>query len=111
MSIDLDEIRAEADAEYVSYDINVGGKSVRLLNPLRMSKANRKRLGDLQESLKVDGVDQEAVLRDMLSCVVETKANLKVLTDAIGDDLALLVRIFANYSKATRVGEASVSRD
>ena len=109
-AITLDDIRAAAEAKYGSTDIELSdGVVVKLLNPLRMAKANREALQSLQEKLGADGADQEALLAEALSTVAESPAKAKKLLAALGDDLGLLASVFETYSKGTQAGEASPS--
>jgi hypothetical protein len=107
----LDDIRAAAEAKYGSTDIAVDGRTVRLLNPLRLPKKRRDALMAVQEKLNADGADQEALLAEALSTVAESPGAAKALLTAIGGDLAVLVELFRQYSEGTQVGEASASRD
>lgn len=103
----LDDIREAAEAKYGSLDIEVGEKTVRLLNALRLSKKTRDQIAKVQEDLKADGADQEALMRELIRLMADTKANGDLLLKAVGDDLTLLAEIMAEYGKKTRVGEAS----
>lgn len=105
--MNLDDIRAAAEAKYGSLDIEVGDKTVRLLNPLRLSKDKRAAMVELQEGAKADGADQETVMADMIRLAAETKGGADALIKAVGGDLTVLAEIFAEYGKRTRVGEAS----
>lgn len=107
----LDDIRAAAERKYGSTDINVGTRIVKLLNPLRLPKARRSALIAVQEKLNAEGADQEALLREALGLVAESGTAAKALIAAVGDDLAVLVEVFARYSEGTQAGEASASRD
>ncbi|MEU7905890.1 phage tail assembly protein [Actinoplanes sp. NPDC049118] len=111
-NLTLDTIRAAAEAKYGSTDIDLGdGTVVRLLNPLRMAKANRTALLATQEKLRADDADQEELLSEALTLVAETPAKAKRLLAAIGGDLAVLAEIFTAYTEGTQAGEASASRD
>ncbi|MEU9777267.1 phage tail assembly protein [Streptomyces sp. NPDC047968] len=68
-SYTLDDIRAAAEARYGSTDISLGGHIVRLLNPLRLSKANRDKLAALQDEINTDSADQEEPLADAIRLV------------------------------------------
>lgn len=109
----LDDIRSAAELKYGSTDIVVGDTTIRLLNPLRLSKAKRDELTALQKSAGEgeDGaeVDQVEMLRDSLRLVAESPEKVEVLIDAVGDDLAVLAQVFASYGEGTQVGEASAS--
>lgn len=103
----LDDIRAAAEAKYGSFDIEVGERTVRLLNPLRLPKTKRDAMVRLQEEAKEDGTDQMAVMADMVRLAAENSVGAELLLEAVGDDLTVLAEIFAEYGKRTRVGEAS----
>lgn len=103
----LDDIRAAAEAKYGSLNIEVGERTVRLLNPLRLPKTKRDAMLELQEGSKGDDVDQVEVMRDMIRLAAETGIGAEVLLEAVGDDLTVLAEIFSEYGKQTRVGEAS----
>ncbi|MGW0861297.1 phage tail assembly protein [Streptomyces sp. NPDC002611] len=110
-SFSLDSIRAAAEAKYGSTDIELAdGFVVRLLNPLRLSKAARAELLNIQSKLDGDDVDQEAVLSEAIELVAENDTAAKRLLDEVGSDLALLAQIFATYGEGTQVGEASASQ-
>jgi hypothetical protein len=119
MGTTLDSIRKAADAAYGSYDIDletkngkpVAGKTVRLLNALRISADKRKTLGDLKKNMGAEDADQSAVLQEMILLVAEDPKKGQMLLDAVGDDLAMLVQIVKEYGEATQMGEASASRD
>lgn len=104
----LDDIRAAAEAKYGSLDIELSdGKTVRLLNPLRLPKEKRDAMVLLQENAKGDGVDQVEVMTEMIRLAAETKGGADLLLKAAGGDLTVLAEIVAEYGKQTRVGEAS----
>ncbi|MFF4528182.1 phage tail assembly protein [Streptomyces sp. NPDC001407] len=110
-SFSLDDIRTAAEAKYGSTDIELGGDTVRLLNPLRLPKASRTQLSQLQDRMGGDDADQEELLSEAIRLVAENpKAADKLLT-AIGGDLAVLAEIFDAYGRGTQAGEASASRD
>lgn len=107
----LDDIRAAAEAKYGSLDIKLADVTVRLLNPLRMSKKNRDALMAVQERLGEDNVDQEALIKEALTLVAENGPQAKALLKEIGDDLAAMATTFERYVGGTQAGEASASRD
>ncbi|MEV5136247.1 phage tail assembly protein [Streptomyces syringium] len=110
-SYSLDDIRTAAEAKYGSTDIELGDETIRLLNPLRLPKATRKELTQLQDLMAGEDADQEELLSEAIRLVAEhPKAADKLLT-AVNGDLAVLAEIFDHYGKGTQVGEASASRD
>ncbi|MEV1109935.1 phage tail assembly protein [Micromonospora sp. NPDC049751] len=110
-TITLDSIRAAAEAKYGSLDIELGDETVRLLNPLRLSKANRDALLAVQSRLNAedDDADQGELLTEALRLVVDGKTKADKLIKALGGDLALLAEVFESYVKGTQAGEASGS--
>ncbi|WP_432482595.1 phage tail assembly protein [Kineococcus esterisolvens] len=117
-SFSLDDIRSAAEARYASTDIDLGGgKTVSLVNPLRLSKAKRDRFRALQEDLTRDvpegeeGPDQEEILKDVFRVVAQTEAQAERLIKALDGDLAQMVLIFERYGEETQPGEASASQD
>ncbi|WP_329793884.1 phage tail assembly protein [Lentzea sp. DG1S-22] len=113
-SFSLDDIRAAADRKYGSTDITLGKETVRLLNPLRMKKAQRNKLIGIQKQMETEAgeaedVDQVAVFQEALRIVAQTPAQAKLLIDSIGDDLGVLAEVFERYTEGQSVGEASSS--
>lgn len=122
----LDQIKAAADAKYGSLDIPLSEKQgdvVRLLNPLRMSEAQRTELRVIQDKLNdiaaanedgdedaeptEDAVkEQTDLIAEMLMAVAENKAAGKKLLDALGGDLAMTMIVFEQYTEGTQAGEA-----
>ncbi len=117
--VTLDSIRAAAEAKYGSHDIALSEtETVRLLNPLRLSKEKRAELTALQAELSgVDTEDAEAVadldqvdiFERMIRCVAENARLGEKLVEVIGGDLAILAEVIGGYSEGTQVGEASAS--
>lgn len=101
----LDDIRKGAEDKYASFDIELEDRTVRLVNPLRMTKAERKKLSELMESIQ-ESEDQEAAIDDLIVQVADTKENGKALLKALGDDLAQKMYVIESYSKDTQAGEA-----
>lgn len=120
-SFTLDDIRAAAETKYGATEIDLGGDTkVRLLNPLRLSKAKRDALVALQKELdhQEDGaeegtehIDQEGAFKETIRLVAESQYQAETLLSAVGDDLAVLAEIVERYSRGTQVGEASASDD
>lgn len=122
----LDQIKAAADAKYGSLDIPLSDKQgdvVRLLNPLRMSEAQRAELRVIQDKLNEisasqEGEDEDAepsedavkeqtdLIAEMLLAVAENKVAGKKLLDALGGDLAMTMVVFEQYTEGTQAGEA-----
>lgn len=107
----LDSIREAAEKKYGSFDIDLGnGEIVKLLNPLRISKENRKKLNGLQDRLDEESDNQEELLAESLRLVAENRSAVDGLLAIIGDDLTILAEIFEQYTAATQTGEASASQ-
>ncbi|WP_236246467.1 phage tail assembly protein [Streptomyces sp. CC210A] len=104
-SYTLDDIRSAAEARYGSTDITVRDRVVRLLNPLRLSKAKREKLTALQDQIN-EGADQEELLADAIRLVAEHDSAASALLAEIGEDLAVLAQVFEFYGQATQAGEA-----
>lgn len=103
----LDEIRAAVEAKYIAFTVDLpGDKVARLNNVIRLPKATRAKLSSLQADMKVEGADQEELLRSALMLVAETPAQGRALLAALGDDLAMLAETFSQYAKGTQAGEA-----
>lgn len=122
----LDQIKSAADAKYGSLDIPLSDKQgdvVRLLNPLRMSEAQRAELRTIQDRLNEisashedgdedaepteDAVkEQTDLIAEMLLAVAENKVAGKKLLDALGGDLAMTMIVFEQYTEGTQAGEA-----
>lgn len=117
----LDMIRDAAEKKYGSFEVEIAeGEIVQLLNPMRMSKAKRVELHKLQarmdalgkaDEADLEGVDEEAVIEEMLTCVCESAPKAKKLLKALGDDLAMKIALFNEYGSHTSAGEASASQD
>jgi hypothetical protein len=115
----VDSIRAKAEEKYASTDIELAdGDVVSLLNPLRLSKAKRKKLMSIQDELDADEdkdgkkveVDQEKILADAIILVADDATKAKALLKEVGDDMAVLAEIFSLYTGGTEAGEASASQ-
>ena len=110
-TITLDSIREAAEAKYGSLDIELGTETVRLLNPLRLPKANRDKLLAVQDRINDhdDDADQAELLTEALRLVAESKAKADRLIKALDGDLAMIAQVFETYVKGTQAGEASGS--
>ncbi|MFC0622815.1 phage tail assembly protein [Kribbella deserti] len=108
----LDDIRTAAERKYGSTDIALTEtETLRLLNPLRLSKQNRTALIATQEKLSDEDADQETILADCIRLIADSDAKATKLLDAIDGDLAMLMEVFERYSAGVQVGEASASQD
>lgn len=117
MSFTLDNIREAAEVKYGATEIEVGDRTIRLLNPLRLSKEKRTALMALQGKLDAeakdgeDAPDQEALLSEAITIVAATAGQAEYLLTEIDGDLAVLAEVFETYGKGTQLGEASASDD
>jgi hypothetical protein len=103
---ELDDIKKAAEKKYGSTNIKIGGGvEVVLLNPLKLSKATRKKLSQVQENLD-EGADEVDALVEALKLIVATPAMVDKLLDAVGDDAATLAEIFSIYQENSQPGEA-----
>ena len=109
-TVTLDSIREAADKKYGSYDIEVGETTVRLLNPLRLTKEARDELESLEsDELNVENSDLGDVqgrLTRTIQIIAETEAQANALLTAVGGDLAVLATIIESYGENAQVGEA-----
>lgn len=108
-SFTLDDIRAAAEQKYGSLDIDLGDKTVRLLNALRLPKEDRKALSALQDRLDTDSGDAEEVLTEALIMISENDTQAEWLLEAVDGDLAVMAEIFERWVKGSQSGEASAS--
>lgn len=108
----LDSIREAAEAQYGSTDIDLGGSVVKLLNPLRMTKAKRDGLVAASERLSAEGedADQDAAFDEIFLLIAENEIAGQKLVDALDGDLGMKAVIFEKYQGGTQVGEASASQ-
>jgi hypothetical protein len=102
----LDDIRAAADKKFASVDIQVGDTKVRLINALQLPEAKRDALLAAQKRASEEGASQVEVLKDCIRIVADTEGGAEALLEQVGDNLAVLVEIFATYNKDTEAGEA-----
>ncbi len=114
--ITLAQIREAADKQCGPFVIEgIPGGDVTLVSPLRMSKAKRKKLTDLQKKQDElaagdEDLDVEQLLHEMVYVVAESKAAADRLLKAIGDDLAQLAVVLNEYGQGVQAGEASPSQ-
>lgn len=123
-TITLDEIRQSLDRKYGPTVIELGeGRSCVLRSPIRLPKADRRALRELQERLNKlqedDGdadaagadVEDELVdgLREIFRVAAEDKASAEEFLAAAGDDLGFLREVLELWQESTEPGEASPS--
>ncbi len=112
--ITLDSIREKIEAKYAATEIRLSQTEiVKLRNPLRLPKAERARLLNLDEEL--DGVkgDIDAQL-ELIEEIIEIAADPKHtpgrrLVEEVGNDAAMLLEIVDSYLGEQELGEASTS--
>lgn len=110
-TISLTDIQEAAQERYADLEVETGDDTLVLVNALRLSKANRKKLFALldkeDEAEDAAPEDIEDVFDDVFK-IVASKAHAATL---IGYDAPVKATIFENYTKATQVGEASSSEN
>lgn len=103
----LDEINAAVEADYGSLDIPLGnGEKLSLRNPLRLSKAERKQLGELQKDDEDEDRDVEDELLGMIRLVAADKEVAEKFIGRYGDDLATISFVLKRYTAQVKLGEA-----
>lgn len=105
-SFTLDDIKAAADRKYASTEIDLGGFTVELLNPLRLEDEKRDALFALQDVMDDEDTDQRKALEDALRLIVAKPIQGDKLIEALGGDLALLATVFQTWTEQTQAGEA-----
>jgi hypothetical protein len=110
----LDDIRAAADKQYGNTELELDGHAVNLLNPLRMEKAKREELMELQKELDaqdegVEEKDQEEVIDAMFLIIAETEGQGRQVIRTL--NLAEKVTVLNMYGQEAELGEASDSQD
>ena len=107
----LDDFRAAADKKYGSLTIALpDGSEVELLNVIRLPKAKRDALRDIQETSTED-LDEDAMLKQTISLVCKSEAQANRLFEQVGDDLAVLASILEAYQEKSDLGNASRSAE
>jgi hypothetical protein len=101
-SITLADIKRSADKKYGPLVISdVPGGPVELVNPLRLSKAKRARLSNLDDETDID-----KKFADIIHIAVVKPTDAKRLLEAVGDDLTYLADITESWTRSAQVGEA-----
>lgn len=112
-SFSLDDLVQAVEAKYASVDIEMGNKTVRLRNLMRLGDKARSRIIELSDGMRnkdpdnTDTSDITAAIREVITLAADT--NGKALADAIGEDLGLGMHIYEMYMKGTQAGEADNS--
>lgn len=114
--VSLADIQKAAEQKYGDYTIDLGGgRLLTLRNALRLPKDQRDRLAQLQRQITTaqDGdQDLDALIdtvRDAVRLLVDSPELAEELLDAVGDDLPVLLEVFAGYQESAQPGEASPS--
>lgn len=123
MSFTLDDIISAAEKKYGSYDIDHGDEVLHLRNVLKLSKAERKQLAELQGKLTAneinenadkseeDEIDEEKVLEDIVLLLAHNKALGKAVIKDINHRLDVLLHIYLSWNEGTEQGEAPASQN
>lgn len=112
-SFSLDDLREAVELKYGSLDIQVGDKTVRLRNLMRLGDKARSRVIELSDGMRKtddDNTDTSvltAAIREVITLAAES--NGKALADSIGEDLGLGMHVYELYMKGTQAGEADNS--
>ena len=110
----LDTLKNDLDHEFAPVQIEVGGETVTLRHVMRLQKAERGKALDAIEATReldtntADGIDEMLKQLKVVLGTVATGSG-KVLTDAIGDDIALAMKVMDLWTERTQPGEASNS--
>lgn len=104
--LDLDAIRAEADAKY----LNLMVEGVCFRSVIRMSKDERAEFSE-RVSARGEEVDIVDFYRGILTLAASDKPAAAALLDRIGDDAAVLDMLVTLYFERTQAGEASPSQN
>lgn len=111
-SVSLADLQAASQEKWGDFVIEDLGVTLR--HALRLSKAERKKLSQLQDAESDGDEDEEVVLnrlRKTVEIVAQTPEQGKKLLAAVGDDVTLLATILEQYTEATQMGEASDSEN
>lgn len=114
MSYSLDDLRNDLDKEFAPLQIDIGRTTVVLRNPLRLTKAERHVVFDASKRMTSGELGDEDVeeMMELIRSVLSTSAadgKGEALVKAIGDDVALAMKIMQLWTEATQPGEASNS--
>lgn len=112
----LEDLKRSADKKYRSMDISTpDGRTLRLLNVLRLDENKRRELEEFQSELRNLDEDERSVdetlrvVRKTLGLVVRPEDS-DALFHLIGDDRALLLTVFETWQEQTQAGEAESSQ-
>lgn len=117
----LDSMREEIERQFAPCEIDLGGGNVvTLRNVLRLPKKDRDvvyalldELGDTQkddageDETGLSGTEAAAeIALKIIPLVAENQRSGEQLVEAIGDDLALTLRVFSSWMNGSQAGEA-----
>jgi hypothetical protein len=105
--MNLDEIRAAADAKYGPFPIEFAGGTVTLLAPLRLPEKKREQLSGLLAQTENDGLLDR--YREVIRLAAKPGDPVAPLIKDIGDDIGVLAELINEYGRRSQVGEASPS--
>lgn len=105
---ELADIVAAADEKYGPTVIGTPTGDVTMVNPIRLSKADRKRLADLDKADEAGDIDVDEKLAELLKIALSA-ADAKKLTAHVKGDLGTLSVIVEKWAKSSQAGEASPS--
>ncbi len=116
--VSLEHLQQAADHKYEGLTIEgIPGGDVKLLSPLKMSKAKRQKLVEAIKSAKQDVVDEaedqveQSIdrLHRVLRLGAEDQSAADRLLKTVGQDLTVLLELVSEYSAAAQPGEAAPS--
>ena len=105
----LDSLREEIERQYAPVVLEVGDQDVTLTNLMRLPKKKRDLVMAKVELLNTDDdvdEDQDQIALDIILAVSDKPVLLK---KALGDDLALIMKIVTVWMESTQTGEAESS--
>lgn len=112
MAFTLQDINDAAERDFGSTDFELGeGRTLHLVNALRLGDKDREKLGKIQDRLEEDDSNEREVISEAIMMVAKEKNLAKELLEMIGEDMGKLASVFKMYSEKTQVGEASASQN
>jgi hypothetical protein len=115
----LDSMREELERQFAPVTVEFEDKEVVLRSLLRISKSKREQVYALLDeltALQEDNAglasteDSAQIVLQILPLVADDEKLCRKMVEAIGDDLALALRVFSAWMDATQVGEADRSQ-
>jgi hypothetical protein len=115
----LDAMRAEIEAEFAPFQIEVDGEKLTLRNLLRVPKSRRDEVYGLLDELSAAQESEEGTLSvteksaqialKIIPLVADKEKLARTLVERIEDDLALTLRLFNVWMDATQSGNSEDS--